>query len=98
LFTDALDDLRNMMTNQTKDFSKHMTEMNNVIDRLTSQVTELGSVVRDQAGEIRRLSSPPSFSVLSAINRARPQSVSRKYNFISEILAIESTENKNKNI
>ena len=98
LFTDALDEVRNMMTNQTKDLSKHLTEMNNVIDRLTSLVTGLGSVVRDQAGEIRRLSSPPSFSVLSAINRARPQSVSRKYNFIFEILCIESTENKNKNI
>ena len=73
-----------------------MTEMNNVIDRLTCQVTGLRSVARDQAGEIRRLSSPPSFSVLSAINRARPQSVSRKYSFISEILSIESTENKTK--
>ena len=71
LFTDVLDEVRNMMTNQTKDFSKHMTEMNNVIDRLTSQVTGLRSVVRDQAGEIRRLSSPPSFRVISAINRAR---------------------------
>jgi hypothetical protein len=98
LFTDALDEVRNMMTNQTKDFSKHMTEMNNVIDRRTSQVTELRSVVRDQAGEIRRLSSSPSFRVLSAINRARPQLVSRKYNFIFEIVSIESTENKSKNI
>jgi hypothetical protein len=68
--------------------------MNNVIDRLTSQVTGLRSVVRDQAGEIRRLSSPPSLSILSAINRARQQSVSRKYNFIFEIVSIESTENK----
>jgi hypothetical protein len=98
LFTDALDEVRNMMTNQTKDFSKHLTDMNNVIDRLTSLVTGLRSVVRDQAGEIRRLSSPPSFSVLAAINRARPQSVSRKYNFIFEIVSIESTANKNKNI
>jgi hypothetical protein len=40
----------------------------------------------------------PSFRVLSAINRARPQLVSRKYNFIFEIVSIESTENKNKNI
>jgi len=71
LFTDALDEVKNMMVNQTKDFSKHMTEMNKVIDRLTSQVTGLRSVVRDQAEEIRRLSSPPSFRVPSAINRAR---------------------------
>ena len=71
LFTDALDEVKNMMANQTKDFSKQKTEMNNVIDRLTSQVTGLRSVVRDQAGEIRRVSSPPSFRVPSAINRAR---------------------------
>jgi hypothetical protein len=98
LFTDALDEARNMMTSQTKDFSKLMTEMNKVIDRLTSQIIGLGSVVRDQAEEIRRLSSPPSFSDLSAINRARPQSVSSKCYFIFEIVSIESTENKNKNI
>ena len=73
-----------------------MTEMNNVIDRLTSQVTGLSSVVRDQAEEIRRLSSPPSFSVLSAINRARPQSVSRKYNFFSKSFLSKALRTKTK--
>jgi hypothetical protein len=51
LFTDALDEVRNMMTNQAKDFSKHMTEMNNVIDRLTSQVTVLLLIVVEESSE-----------------------------------------------
>jgi hypothetical protein len=46
LFTEALDEVKNMMAKQTKDFSKHMTEMYNVINRLTSQITGLRSVVK----------------------------------------------------
>jgi hypothetical protein len=45
LFTEALDEVKNTMANQTKDFSKHMTEKYNVINRLASQITGLRSVV-----------------------------------------------------
>jgi len=53
LFTNALDEVKNLMLNQTKKVSRQMTEMKDEISCVTSQVTGLRSVVRSQAAEIQ---------------------------------------------
>ena len=57
---------------------KEQQETRKELVNLTTQVTGLRSVVRKQADEIQKLSSPPSYRVPSRVQRVRSRSPMRR--------------------
>jgi hypothetical protein len=76
-FTKSLDEMKELFIRHHESLIKEQQETRKELVNLTTQVTGLRSVVRKQADEIQKLSSPPSYRVPSRVHRVRSRSPMR---------------------
>ena len=70
--------MKELIIKHHENLIKEQQETRKELVNLTAQVTGLRSVVRKQADEIQKLSSPPSHRVPSRVQRARSRSPMRR--------------------